>query len=367
MTDVTEAAGAIPKLGRVSRRGRLTRRLWRDPLVVVGLLVLAFFLLGALAAPILAPFDPAAVHPVDRLMGPTREYLLGTDALGRDILSRLLFGSRWTLGLAAVATAAVMVIGVSAGAVAGYHGGWLDQAIMRIVDTLMAFPNLILALAIAGALGPGIHSVFIGLVAVWWVDYARIVRSLVLSLRESAFIEGTRALGASNMRVMLRHVIPNVVPPLMVLATLELGTLMLALAGLNFLGLGIQPPTPEWGAMVNDARPHLTSAPHLMLFPGLAITLAVMGTNLLGDGLRDVFDPHLSRRKRGLAKLSVVARPGRTRCAPGASRRHLTLDLLTTQDREGSPGLGGLWGWRCSRRESPGPFCRPAALRVDLR
>lgn len=278
-----------------STRRLLLPRLLRDPLVVVGLVVVAGFALAAIAAPQLAPFDPTEVNPVDRLQGPGGSYLLGTDALGRDLLSRLLYGGRWSLGTAALATVAVMSLGVVAGTLAGFYGGWLDQAIMRVIDVLLAFPNLILALAIVGALGPGIHNVIIGLVAVWWVDYARIMRSIVLSLREAGYVEAALGLGASNLRIIGRHLIPNSVPPVIVLATLEMGTLLLALAGLNFLGLGAQPPTPEWGVMINDGRPHLTSAPHLMIFPGLAITLVVMGFNLIGDGLRDALDPHLPR------------------------------------------------------------------------
>lgn len=278
-----------------STRRRLLPRLLRDPLVAIGLIVVAGFALAAIAAPQLAPFDPTEVNPADRLQGPGGTYLLGTDALGRDLLSRLLYGGRWSLGTAALATGAVMSLGVVAGTLAGFYGSWLDQAIMRVIDVLLAFPNLILALAIVGALGPGIHNVIIGLVAVWWVDYARIMRSIVLSLREAGYVEAALGLGASNLRIIGRHLIPNSVPPVIVLATLEMGTLLLALAGLNFLGLGAQPPTPEWGVMINDGRPHLTSAPHLMIFPGLAITLVVMGFNLIGDGLRDALDPHLPR------------------------------------------------------------------------
>lgn len=288
MTAADEQPAALTRTSR-----RLLPRLLRDPLVAIGLVVVAGFALAAIAAPQLAPFDPTEVNPADRLQGPGGSYLLGTDALGRDLLSRLLYGGRWSLGTAALATVAVMSLGVVAGTLAGFYGGWLDQAIMRVIDVLLAFPNLILALAIVGALGPGIHNVIIGLVAVWWVDYARIMRSIVLSLREAGYVEAALGLGASNLRIIGRHLIPNSVPPVIVLATLEMGTLLLALAGLNFLGLGAQPPTPEWGVMINDGRPHLTSAPHLMIFPGLAITLVVMGFNLIGDGLRDALDPHL--------------------------------------------------------------------------
>ena len=275
---------------------RFLRRLRSDPLVVTGGIVVAVFAVAALAAPLLAPYDPIAVDPASRLTGPSREHVLGTDALGRDLLSRLLYGSRWSLGVATLATVLVMSLGIAVGTVSGYVGGRTDQFLMRLVDVVLAFPGLIAALAIAGALGPGIHNVVLGLVTVWWADYARIVRGIVLGVRELHFVEAARALGATDRRVMLRHLLPQVLPPVSVLATLEIGSLILALAGLNFLGLGVQPPTPEWGAMINQGRAYLTTAPHLMLYPGLAISVVVLGFNFLGDGLRDVLDPHLIRR-----------------------------------------------------------------------
>lgn len=277
-------------------RSRLIRRLITDRLAVTGAIVVGVFAIAAVAAPLLAPYDPIAVDSASRLQGSSRQHLLGTDALGRDLLSRLLYGSRWSLGVAALATFLVMTVGVFVGTVAGYLGGRTDQVLMRLVDVILAFPGLIAALAIAGTLGPGIRNVILGLVAVWWADYARIVRGIVLSVRELNYVEAARALGATDLRVTVRHVLPQVIPPITVLATLELGSLILALAGLNFLGLGVQPPTPEWGTMINQGRAHLTTAPHLMLYPGLAISLVVMGFNLLGDGLRDVLDPHLVRR-----------------------------------------------------------------------
>jgi peptide/nickel transport system permease protein len=208
-------------------------------------------------------------------------------------LSRLLYGARVSLTAATAASVLVLLIGVSVGAIAGYAGGWVDMAIMRIVDLLLAFPLLVLALAITGFIGVGMGSVLAGVVSVWWASYARIVRGLVLSLRERPFVEAARAMGASPARIVIRHLLPNVLPPIIVLATLEMGSLLLVISGLNFLGLGVQPPTPEWGAMLNDGRPFLRSAPQLMIYPGLAICLAVMGFNLLGDGLRDRLDPRL--------------------------------------------------------------------------
>lgn len=287
------AAAIVPEYRTVA--GRLLRRLVRDPLALSGLVVVLLFAAAALAAPWVAPYDPTAVDPAGRLAGASVRHPLGTDPLGRDLLSRLLYGGRWSLGAAGLATLLVMTVGVTVGTVAGYAGGWLDQLVMRVVDVLLGLPSLVLALAIAGTLGPGIRNVLLGLVAVWWVDYARIVRSLVLGLREREFVMAARALGAPTYQVLLRHVLPSVVPPVAVLATLEMGSLILALSGLNFLGLGVQPPTPEWGAMINEGRRYLATAPQLMLYPGLAISLVVLGFNVLGDGLRDVLDPRLVR------------------------------------------------------------------------
>ncbi|MDQ4045132.1 MAG: ABC transporter permease subunit [Chloroflexota bacterium] len=280
--DRSQDAAAVPGIGR---------RLAADPLALTGLLVVIAFAVAAIAAPFIAPFDPVTVDPANRLAGPSGDHLLGTDPLGRDVLSRLLFGARWSLGASATAAVLIVTLGLAVGVVAGYVGGWIDQLLMRIVDLLLGFPSLILALAIAGALGPGIENVLLGLVVVWWVDYARIVRGLVLTLREREFVEAARALGCSPFHVMRRHLLPHVFPPILILATIEMGSLILALAGLNFLGLGVQPPTPEWGAMINEGRRYLGTAPHLMLYPGLAITTVVIGFNLLGDGLRDVLDP----------------------------------------------------------------------------
>lgn len=283
------AAASRPSAGVAVRRPVL-RRFVRDRLSVTGLVVVGLFAVAALAAPLLTTQDPTVVNAAQRLAGPSPEHLLGTDHLGRDIWSRLLFGARWSLGSAALATLLVMTIGVGLGTVAGYYGGTVGNLTMRVVDVLLAFPSLVLALAVVGTLGPGIRNVMIGLVAIWWVDYARIVRSLVLTLREREFVTAARAFGASDLRIMTRHILPNVVAPVAVLASLEMGTLILAISGLSFLGLGVQPPLPEWGAMLNEGRPFLQRAPMLMVYPGVAISLVVLGFNLLGDGLRDVLD-----------------------------------------------------------------------------
>jgi peptide/nickel transport system permease protein len=276
-------------------RWSLLRRCRRDRTVVAGLVIVGLVALAAVAAPLIAPHDPAAVDGRSILAPPSAVHWLGTDNLGRDILSRIIYGARWSLGAAALAAAAIVLIGVSVGIISGYFGGAIDDLLMRAVDVLLAFPSIVLALAIVGTLGPSLRNVMIGMIAIWWVDYARIVRGLTLGLRESEYVTAARCLGAAAPRIMLRHVLPNVLPSVLVLATLELGGLMLAISGLSFLGLGAQPPTPEWGTMLNDGRPFFQRAPQLMLYPGLAITLVVVGCNLLGDGLRDVLDPRLKR------------------------------------------------------------------------
>ncbi len=271
----------------------LLRRLMRDWTALAGLIIVVVLLGLAILAPLIAPHNPAAQYSAERLAAPSLNFPLGTDHLGRCLLSRLLYGARLSLASAGLASLLILAIGISVGALAGYAGGWVDTVIMRIVDIILAFPLLVLALAITGMIGIGMTSVLIGIVSVWWASYARIVRGLVLSLRERPFIEAARAVGVRPVRIITRHVLPNVIASVIVLATLEIGGLILAISGLNFLGLGVQPPTPEWGAMLNDGRPFLRSAPQLMIYPGLIISLCVLGFNLLGDGLRDALDPRL--------------------------------------------------------------------------
>jgi peptide/nickel transport system permease protein len=275
-------------------RGAL-RRLLRDRSALVGLGTLVLLVVAAVFAPALAPYSPTEPHYEDALRGPGRDYLLGTDGLGRDELSRLLFGARISLASVTMAAAAITLLGVTIGLLSGYYGGILDGAIQRVIDVLLAVPSLVLALAIAGMLGPSIRSVLIGVVAVQWVSYARLVRGMVLSARSQPYVESSIALGARSRRVMFNDILPNVMPPVVVLATLEMGGLLLSISSLSFLGLGAQPPTPEWGTMLNQARPFFQSHPYLMIVPGVAITLTVLAFNLLGDGLRDALDPRAGR------------------------------------------------------------------------
>lgn len=271
------------------------RRLLKDRTATAGATVLIAFIAIAILAPLIAPHDPNAVDATNRLAPVSSEHWLGTDNLGRDMLSRLIYGARWTLGTAFLAALAIVAIGVTVGMIAGYFGGLIDDLVMRVVDILLAFPSLVLALAIVGMLGPSLQNVMLGMIAVWWVDYARVMRGLTVSIRQREFVTSAHCVGCSSGHIIFRHLLPNVIPSVIVLATLEFGGLMLAISGLSFLGLGAQPPTPEWGAMLNDGRVYFQRAPQLMLYPGLAISLAVAGANLLGDGLRDVLDPRLRR------------------------------------------------------------------------
>jgi peptide/nickel transport system permease protein len=262
---------------------------------VIGIVIVVFMMLMAVGAPLLAPHDPDELFPVQRLAPPSSEFPLGADSLGRDILSRLLYGARPSIGSAAVATVLIIVIGITVGAWSGYMGGLVEDVAMRIVDVLLAFPTLILALAIVGILGPGLRNMLLAITIVVWAGYARLVRGIVLELRERPYVQAAVALGASRSFIIFRHIVPNIVSPVIVLASLQMGYVILTIAGLSFLGLGIQPPTAEWGAMLNEGRNFFQLAPQLMIYPGAMISLTVLGFNLLGDGLRDILDPRHTR------------------------------------------------------------------------
>jgi peptide/nickel transport system permease protein len=286
------------RLEDVWRPKRFTalRAVLRDRSALFGLALLIVVILMAIGANVIAPYDPAEIDPAANLAPASGDHWLGTDNLGRDIFSRLVHGARWTLGAATLAAAGIVVLGVTIGMVAGYVGGLVDDVLMRIVDVLLAFPSMILALAVVGMLGPSLTNVLIGMVAVWWVDYARVVRGLTLRVVQNDYVLSAHCCGCGRRRMILRHILPNVIPSVIVLATLELGSLMLAISGLSFLGLGAQPPTPEWGTMLSDGRLFFLNAPQLMMYPGVAITLVVLGCNLLGDGLRDALDPRQQAR-----------------------------------------------------------------------
>ncbi len=256
-----------------------------------GILVLLIVAGAALLAPVLAPHDAERQNLENDLIAHSREHPLGTDKLGRDILSRIIYGARISLSVGISTVALSALIGVLVGSLSGYFGGWFDQLLMRLVDILMAFPGILLAIAFTAVLGPGLDHVILALCLIGWTGYARLVRGEILSLREREFIHAARALGCKPARVILRHLVPNLLPPLLIQATFGLAAAIIAEGSLSFLGLGVEPPTPSWGAMLNEGRQFLLVAPHLTTYPGLAIMLTVLALNLVGDGLQDRLEP----------------------------------------------------------------------------
>jgi peptide/nickel transport system permease protein len=272
------------------------KRLLRNFAFTAGALLTILLLLVAIAAPLLAPFDPDAQDTIRRLEPPSRHHPLGLDDLGRDVLSRIIFGARVSLRVGFSVVFIASAIGIALGAIAGYFGGAADVAIMRVCDILLAFPGILLAIALVAVLGPSLNNVILALATIGWVGYARLVRGQVLKVREMEYVTAAKALGARSPRVIVLHVLPNVINPVIVMATLGLAGAILSEAALSFLGLGVQPPTPSWGAMLTSGRRYLGLANHLAIYPGIAIMLAVMGLNFLGDGLIDALDPKYRKR-----------------------------------------------------------------------
>ncbi|WP_083607708.1 nickel ABC transporter permease subunit NikC [Thalassospira sp. TSL5-1] len=263
-----------------------------------GLVKVSAFLVLALAVlavfgPWIMPFDPNEVDLTNRLLAPDAAHWLGTDHLGRDILSRLMAGTRVSLGSVAISLVVIMTLGILVGGAAGFLGGRADQLIMRVTDIFMTFPTLVLSLFMIGMLGTGLVNVIVAIALSHWAWYARIVRSIVMSLRHREYILASRLAGAGRVRIFIEHLLPATLSQLLVLATLDIGHIMLHVAGLSFLGLGVMPPTPEWGVMINDARQFIWTQPLLMLWPGLALFASVMAFNVIGDAVRDRLDPHL--------------------------------------------------------------------------
>lgn len=291
----TAPAGAIraPARPATSNTARAWGRLRRNRAAMVGLVIVAVLVFAAIFAPFLAPYNPYVVALDARLQPPDSVHVLGTDELGRDILSRLIFGARVALWVGIVTVCLAALIGISGGLVAGYIGGYWDAIIMRLVDVFLAFPVIILAIAIVAVRGPGLNNVLIALALVYWTSYARVARGTVLLLREEEYAWAARTLGASPLRIMFRHLLPNAVAPMIVLGSFGIGNAILAEAALSFLGIGIQPPEASWGSMLNFGMQFLRDASYLSTFPGLAIFVAVLGFNLLGDGLRDALDPRM--------------------------------------------------------------------------
>ncbi len=263
----------------------------------VGAAIVLVAVLAALVGPVLVPFDPAAQELALRLEGPTGLHWFGLDELGRDIFARVLSGARISLLVGLVVVGVSSVVGTLLGSVAGYFGGRVDELVSRVMDILLAFPGLLLAIAMVAVLGPSLTNVILALSLIGWVGYARLVRGQVLRARELEFVQAARALGASTPRILALHIVPTALPAVTVQATLGMGGAILAEASLSFLGLGVQPPTPSWGTMLSYGRAHMLEAPHLTIFPGLAIAVLVLGFNFLGDGLRDALDPTTRRRE----------------------------------------------------------------------
>ena len=280
-----------PSHRRTSHLARFVSAMTRVGAGIVGIAVLA-----AVVGPWLSLFDPAAQELALRLEGPTVTHWFGLDELGRDIFARVLWGARISLMVGLVVVSISATVGIALGSIAGYFGGHVDEAISRLIDILLAFPGLLLAIALVAVLGPSLTNVVFALSLIGWVGYARLVRGQVLRARELEFVQAARALGATTVRILTRHIIPTTLPAVTVQATLGMGGAILAEASLSFLGLGVQPPTPSWGTMLNYGRGHLLDAPHLTIFPGLAIAVLVLGFNFLGDGLRDALDPATRNR-----------------------------------------------------------------------
>jgi peptide/nickel transport system permease protein len=265
----------------------------KNPLVLVGMTIVVLMILGAVFAPLIAPYGPYDQHLDEGLSGPSWSHPMGQDKFGRDILTRVLFGARVSLWVGLSTALVSLITGLFIGATAGYLGGLFDEILTRTIDILLAFPGILLALVLMAILGPSVNNVIIALCLVGWVGYARLARAQVLTIRERTYITAARALGATPKRIIFSHVVPNILPPLLVEATFGVGAAIVGEAGLSFLGLGVQPPTPSWGAMLNEGRQFLLIAPHMTAFPGLAIMAVVLGFNFFGDGLRDLLDPRL--------------------------------------------------------------------------
>jgi len=270
---------------------KIFKRLLRNFAFTSGLILTVVIVIVALAAPLLSPYDPNVQDTSRRLEPPSKQHLLGLDDLGRDVLSRIVWGARVSLRVGFSVVIIASLIGVTLGSISGYFGGIVDTLIMRLTDILLAFPGILLAIALVAVLGPSLNNVILALATIGWVGYARLVRGQVLKVREMEYVTAAKALGAKSPRVIIRHVLPNVINPVIVMATLGLAGAILSEAALSFLGLGVQPPTPSWGAMLTAGRRYLGLANHLAIFPGAAIMAAVMGFNFLGDGLIDALDP----------------------------------------------------------------------------
>jgi peptide/nickel transport system permease protein len=272
---------------------RAVRHFFYNPLSLCGILFILILVFTGVLAPVLAPYDPVEISPVRRLTPPNEANWLGTDEVGRDILSRVIYGARISLRIGVTIVFSAAVLGLGVGLVSGYFGGVLDQTLMRFTDMFMSFPTLILAIAMTAALGPSLFNAVLAMIIVWWPIYARLIRGEVLAVKEKEYIRAVQALGAKPFKIIFFHILPNTIDVVVVRASIDFGNAVMFCAALSFIGLGAQPPQPEWGAMVTTGRDYLRDAWWLVTFPGLAIFLTVMGFNLFGDSLRDFLDPKL--------------------------------------------------------------------------
>jgi peptide/nickel transport system permease protein len=291
--DVPGAADDVRR--RLRGTTAILARLLRNPLSALGLVLLGLLVVGAVFAPLIAPYDPNGFDAAAKFMGPSAHHLFGTDDVGRDLFSRVLYGARYSLTAGVVILAIAACVGTVVGLVAGYAGGLVDEVLMRITDMFLAFPALILAMCVAAALGPSLVNATLATAIVWWPWYARLVRGQVLQLRNETFVSAARLAGASRARIVFRHILPNCTTPIIVQMSLDLGYAILTLAALSFIGLGAQPPTPEWGSMIAVGRDYYLTQWWYVTFPGIAIFISVLAANLVGDGLQEVLSPHLDQ------------------------------------------------------------------------
>lgn len=282
----------VPVKSPKSKRWReFSKKILRSKMAVIGGSIILIYLLIALFAPIIAPYDPLKIDLLHKLQQPSIHHLMGTDDKGRDIFSRVLYGTQLSLGVGVVSVFIGAFFGITLGLISGYYGKWIDVVIMRVIDILLAFPGILLALAIVSALGPNLINVMIAIGIFSIPTFARIVRGSTLATKKMEYIDAVHALGASDFKIIFVYILPNILSPIIVQGSLRLATAILSASALSFLGMGAQPPSPEWGAMLSSGRDFLWSAPYVATFPGLAIVFAVLGFNLLGDGLRDALDP----------------------------------------------------------------------------
>jgi peptide/nickel transport system permease protein len=278
----------------------LSRTIRQQPLAMIGLILVTAFVLCAVFAPWLSPHDPAQLDLNGRLLPPGHQHWFGTDELGRDILSRTIYGARISMSVAVSVVTLSLTLGLIAGLASGFYGGWTDTVLnVYVNNAFLALPGILLAIAFVAFVGPGLLNLVLALSISGWVGYARLVRAQVMAVKEREFVEAARALGASNLRILCRHILPNIVQPVLVQGAIGMAGAVLAEATLSFLGLGIPPPAPSWGSMLNDARSHLFDAPHLTVFPAIAVILAVLSFNFIGDALRDLLDPRLRNTVTG--------------------------------------------------------------------